>query len=131
MLLTHIKLKGKLQLPKRTLLILDGFCLLVVHFTTMRYWMVLHGVLLEYLFLGGASKEKGHRQKQAGRRLHGGRSVAHVSQLESNAYLFSCITSFFLDAWLTRAHTTSMCHELSDITRCCHNGCHMQGQKLL
>ena len=109
------------------------FNLLVVHLTTMRYWMVLHGMLLEYLFLGGASEEKGHWWKQAGRGLQGGveNSVVHMSHLESYAYLFSCITSFFLDAWLTRAHTTSMCHELSDLTPCCHNGCHMQGQKLL
>ena len=39
------------------------------------------------------------------------KSVAHVIQLESNASLFSCITSFFQDAWLTHAHTTSVCHE--------------------
>jgi hypothetical protein len=69
---TNIQLKRKLQLPKRTLLILDGFCPLVVHFTTMRWWMVLHGVLLEYLFLGSASKDKGHGWKQAGRGLQGG-----------------------------------------------------------
>ena len=50
-------------------------------------------------------------------------SVAHVIQLEGNASLFSCITSFFQDAWLTRAHTTSVCHELSDVTQCCFNGC--------
>ena len=45
-------------------------------------------------------------------------SVTHVSQLESNAYLLSCITSFFGGAaWLTCVHTTSMCHKLSDETQ--------------
>ena len=29
---------------------------------------------------------------------------------------------FFWDAQLTDAHTTSLCHELSDVTQCCHNG---------
>jgi len=38
---------------------------------------------------------------------------------------------FFLDAWLTCAHTTSVCHEQSDVTQCCHNDCHMEVQKLL
>jgi hypothetical protein len=32
----------------------------VVHFTTKKQLMVLHIVLLEYLFLGGASKETGY-----------------------------------------------------------------------
>ena len=27
---------------------------------------------------------------------------------------------FLLDAWLTRAHTTSVCHKVSDLTECCH-----------
>jgi len=35
--------------------------------------MVLHGVLLEYLFLGGASKETDHWWKQAGKGLQKGR----------------------------------------------------------
>jgi len=35
--------------------------------------MVLHGVLIEYLFLGGASEETGHWWKQASRGLQGGR----------------------------------------------------------
>ena len=58
--LTHIQLKRKLQLPSRTPLILDVFSHLVVCFTTKRYWMVLHGMLLEYLFLGGVIEEMGH-----------------------------------------------------------------------
>ena len=49
-------------------------------------------------------------------------SVAHVSHLKSNASLFSCKTSFFQAAWLTCAHTTSVWHESSDMTHCCHNG---------
>jgi len=36
MLLTHIQLKRKLQLPSRTPLILDGFSLLIVCFTIQR-----------------------------------------------------------------------------------------------
>jgi len=59
MLLTHIQLKTKLKLPSRALLILDAFSLLV-RFTTMREWMVLHGVLLGYIFLGRANEETGH-----------------------------------------------------------------------
>ena len=49
--------------------------------------------------------------------------VARVNRLESNASLFSCITKFFQDAWLTCTHTTSLCHELPDVTQCCYNGC--------
>ena len=50
-------------------------------------------------------------------------SVTHMNRLESNATLFSRVTSFFWDAWLTCAHTASVCHKLFDITQCCHNGC--------
>jgi len=50
-------------------------------------------------------------------------SVTHMGQLESNASLFSCVKSFFWDAWLTCAYTTSECHRLSVITQCCPNGC--------
>jgi len=59
-LLTHIQLKSKLQLPSRTPLILDRLSLLVVRFTTKGELMVLHEVLREYLFFGGASEEIGH-----------------------------------------------------------------------
>ena len=45
-------------------------------------------------------------------------SVAHVNQLDSNASLFSRTTS----KRLTRAHTMSVCHKLSDVTHCCYNG---------
>jgi hypothetical protein len=38
--------------------------------------MVLHGVLLEYLFIGGVSREKGYREEADN-------SVTHVNQLES------------------------------------------------
>jgi len=44
-------------------------------------------------------------------------------KLESNASLFSCITSVFCDSCLICAHTTSMCLKLSDIPQCFHNGC--------
>ena len=39
--------------------------------------------------------------------------------------MFSCVTSFFLPpgmhGWLVPAQL--VCHELSDVTQCCHNGC--------
>jgi hypothetical protein len=65
-----VQLQKKLQLPSRTLLILDGFSLLVV----------LHGVLLEYLFLGGASEEGDESKQAENHKEEAENSVTHVSQ---------------------------------------------------
>jgi len=58
--------------------------------------MVLYGVLLKYLFLGSeAKKQVSDGSKQVEGYKEAENSVAHVSWLESNASLFSCVTSFF------------------------------------
>jgi len=79
-----VQLKRKLQLPSRTLLILDIFSRLVV----------LHGVLHEYLFLGGASEEGDESKQAEDHKKEAENSATHVSQSESKTYLFSCITRF-------------------------------------
>ena len=72
-------------------LILDGYSPQVVHFTIKIQWMALHRTLLEYRFLGGAREKQvtdGRKQAECYKE-EAENSVTHMSQLESNASLFS------------------------------------------
>ena len=62
----------------------------------------------------------GERKQREGYKEKVENSVAHVSQLES---IVSMYNKLFRYAWLTCAHATCVCHELPDVTYCCHNGC--------
>jgi len=84
-----VQLKRKLQLPSRTLLSLDGFSILVV----------LHRVLLEYLFLGGASEESDGSKQAENYKEEAENSITHVSQSESKSFFF-----FFKNKKIFRMH---------------------------
>jgi hypothetical protein len=113
----------KVQLPSKTPLILDVFSHLVVRFTTNRQWTILRRVLLESLVMqvkkevtGGSKQAEDYKRKL--------KILSHMWVSLKVKPL--CFHKFFRDAWLTHAHTTSVCHKLSDVKLCCHNGCGSQ-----